>query len=265
VFQAVERGDQIGPHKLINTKVIAAMNPPSGDYTVLDFTDPAFNDRFCHIKFEPTQDEFLSWARGNVNGELIQFLTENKEFIEISGNPLDLTFVKPSRRSAARFQGLLNIGLPQDLAFEVGAGIIGSEASAAFQAYVKNKPKKIDGKLLLNEYAKVKEQVREHNMAMLNLVSDEIIELLKLEETIITEDLVKNVTSFLLDIPADLAISNIIRLIPVENFTNDQITIDKYYNNNPELTLLVREQRKTGVVEKVSNTLQNQAASKEEE
>lgn len=255
IFQAVESGSQLGPHKLVNTKVIAAMNPPSGDYSVLDFTDPAFNDRFCHIKFEPTKEEFISWARDNTAGELIEFLAEHKEHIETNSNPISLDFVKPSRRSAARFQTLLNTGLPTELRFEVGCGIIGTESSAAFEAYIKSKPKKIDPIAILYDYEKVKDQVRQHNMAMLNIASDDLVEALKKEDTLITPALITNLTSFLLDIPADLAIANIIRFIPIENFTNDEVTIDHYYNNNPALIALVSEQRKAGVVEKVSETL----------
>jgi hypothetical protein len=257
IFQAVESGSQLGPHKLVNTKVIAAMNPPSGDYAVLDFTDPAFNDRFCHIKFEPTKDEFLSWARENVAGDLIDFLAEHREHIEMNNNPISLDFVKPSRRSAARFQTLLNTGLPTELRFEIGCGIIGTESSAAFESYIKNKPKKIDPIAVLYDYEKVRSQVTQHNMGMLNLVSEELVEVLKSEETIITETLIQNLTNFLLDIPADLAIANIIRFIPIENFTNDEVTIDNYYNNNPALIKLVSEQRKAGVVERVSESLKD--------
>lgn len=263
VFQAVERGDQLGPHKLVNTKVIAAMNPPSGDYSVLDFTDPAFNDRFCHIKFEPTQEEFLTWARQNSNGGFIDFLFEHRDHIEQGGQaPLTLDFVKPSRRSAVRFQTLINTGLPEELQFEVGAGLVGTEAAAAYINFMRDRPKKIDAMNLLYDYGKVQKQVKEHNMGMLNLAVEEMIEILKLdkdtaeslgkEETMITEQLCKNITQFLLDVPADLAISTIIRLIPVENFTNDEEAINKYYNNNPELVALVKEQRKAGVVDRVS-------------
>lgn len=255
IFQAVETGTQLGPHKLVNTKVIAAMNPPSGDYSVLDLTDPAFNDRFCHIKFEPTAEEFLGWAKENQNGMFIEFLQEHKGHIEESLSPLSLAHVKPSRRSAVRFQTILNLGLPEDLRFEIGCGIVGSEAAAAFEGYVKDKPKKINVEDLLKDFNLVKDLVAQHNMPMLSLASEELMSLLALESTIITKENVANVNNFLLAIPGDLAIANIFNLIKVENFINDDIVINTFLNNNDPLINLVKQQKASGVVDKIQESL----------
>lgn len=255
IFQAVETGSQLGPHKLVNTKVIAAMNPPTGDYSVLDLTDPAFSDRFCHINFEPTKEEFITWAKANQNGDFITFLQEHGGHIEQALDPLSYSDIKPSRRSAIRFQTLLNLGLPSDLRFEIGQGMVGSEAAAAFEAYQKTKPKKIDVEDLLKDFKLVKKQVDEQNMPMLSLASDELMALLALESTIITEHNVAQVNLFLLNIPGDLAIANIFNLIKVENFINDDIVINGFLNNNPKLINLVKEQKASGVVDRVQTAM----------
>lgn len=255
IFQAIESGTQLGPHKLVNTKVIAAMNPPTGDYMVLDLTDPAFGDRFCHIKFEPTQEEFLTWGRENAKGDFIEFLNEHRGHIEENHNPLSLAHVKPSRRSAVRFQSLINLGLPEDLRFEIGCGIVGAEAAAAFEAYVREKPKKINIEDLLKDFKLVKKQVAEQNMPMLSLASEELMALLALESTIITEHNVAQVNLFLLNIPGDLAIANLFNLIKVENFINDDIVINGFLNNNPKLLNLVKEQKASGVVDRVQTAM----------
>jgi hypothetical protein len=255
IFQAVETGSQLGPHKLVNTKVIAAMNPPNGDYSVLDLTDPAFSDRFCHINFEPSKEEFISYAKSTTNGDFISFLQEHKNMIEQDLAPLSYADIKPSRRSAIRFQSLINLGLPESIRFEIGQGMVGSEAAAAFESYVREKPKKIDVEAMLRDFNNVKDLVAQHNMPMLSLASEELMALLALETTIITEHNVAQVNEFLLAIPGDLAIANLFNLIKVENFINDDIVIEGFLNKNDRLLNLVKQQKAAGVVEKVQSSL----------
>ena len=44
-----------------DSAIIMAMNPATDDYSVLDFADKAFADRFVHINLDPTHEEFHSY------------------------------------------------------------------------------------------------------------------------------------------------------------------------------------------------------------
>jgi len=60
------------------TLIIAAINPPNGDYTVQEF-DPALLDRFVECSVDP---DFASWVKGvgleNLNSAVVEFLRENQ-------------------------------------------------------------------------------------------------------------------------------------------------------------------------------------------
>lgn len=60
------------------TLIIAAINPPNGDYTVQEF-DPALLDRFVECSVDP---DFNSWVKGvgleNLNSAVVEFLRENQ-------------------------------------------------------------------------------------------------------------------------------------------------------------------------------------------
>jgi MoxR-like ATPase len=59
VFELVYDKSLAGVKLPKNCHVVAASNPATDDYAVLDFSDSAFQDRFVHIQFTPTKEEWL--------------------------------------------------------------------------------------------------------------------------------------------------------------------------------------------------------------
>jgi MoxR-like ATPase len=84
-----------------DSMIIMAMNPATDDYSVLDFADKAFADRFVHINLDPTHEEFHNYMRSRYGtSDISRFLeTQTKLLEELDLAPVTLDFVKPSRRS----------------------------------------------------------------------------------------------------------------------------------------------------------------------
>lgn len=263
VFQCVEKGEQLGPHKLLNTSVIAAANPNTEDYNVMDISDKAFTDRFCHIAFEPTQQEFLDYAAKNFNSPYIEFLKEHTQHIRKKNDPIVIDYIEQSERSAERVARLEIAGLPEDLFFEVAAGIVGKEAAAAAQAYYNTKPKKIDAQKIVSEYDSVREQVKSSSVPMVNTALSEVLEIFKdrKEEPILDNEIV-NISNLCLDLPLDVSFSFIIDLTAVTSWSNDNLVGEKFYNGtiSESKALIDRflEARKTGELQAVTDKVSEQ-------
>jgi hypothetical protein len=257
VFQCVEKGEQLGPHKLVNTSVIAAANPNTDDYNVMDISDKAFTDRFCHIAFEPTTQEFLDHARGNFNSPYIEFLLNNPEHIRKKNDPIVIDYIEQSERSAERVARLEIAGLPDDLFFEVAAGIVGKEAAAAAQVFKASRPKKIDATKILNNYEEVQTQVQEGNIPMISLALDELKQIMAdFKEERFAASQIENVTKLCLDLNADVCFNFIVKITHVTSWANDDLVYTNFYEGGTELSAKLinkfEQLRESGVLKELA-------------
>jgi len=267
VFQCVEKGEQLGPHKLVNTSVIAAANPNTDDYNVMDISDKAFTDRFCHIAFEPTQEEFLAFAKQNFNSPYIEFLRNNPEHIRKKNDPIVIDYIEQSERSAERVAKLELAGLPGDLFFEVAAGIVGKEAAAAAQAFYATRPKKIDATKILDNYSEVQEQVREGNIPLISLALDELKDIMAdFKEDPFSATQIDNVALLCLDLPADVRFNFITEITHVTSWANDDLVYERFYSGETELSdKLVQgfaELRKLGKLQEIAEASEKMSEAK---
>ena len=145
-----------------NLYVIVAGNPDTSNYKVIKFRDEAFYDRFCHIKFDPSMEEWFSHARNEkVSPEILGFLQEQPEFLEQS----DLSefsisqYVSPGRRSWLAVDRLDKLDIPKKLLHEIASGIVGVNTIVAWQDYKNKGGKPIPPEKILNEYAEVRVNV----------------------------------------------------------------------------------------------------------
>lgn len=197
--------------------IVAAMNPSTDDYTTLDMSDKAFNDRFCHIKIQSTYQDFLAYGQSkNFNPNVLQFISNHPGMLRGANNQdFDLKMVEPSDRSwhaVARLSDDKEI--PENLLNELVSGIVGTEAATAFMAWKKNAEKPIDATEVLKSYKKVKDRVLEQaseknyrpdllNETMVGLIahcqtlSDET-------KTLLSKKEYDNVIAFAMDLPNDL-------------------------------------------------------------
>jgi len=136
VFQLVY-DKKIGPHELNgDVHIIALSNPPTDDYITLDFNDEAFQDRFVHIKFEPTLSEFKDYlvsSHGKGSSDMLEFLNFQPELVTTrNADDISLDFVSASNRSTDYFIKLEKEKLPDNIMKELSYGILGTPATIAY-------------------------------------------------------------------------------------------------------------------------------------
>lgn len=64
-----------------NYTIVAAMNPPGGEYTVSEF-DPALMDRLAMVEFEPSVDEALDYLEESYGKEDLMWARDHKEYFD---------------------------------------------------------------------------------------------------------------------------------------------------------------------------------------
>lgn len=163
--------------------IIAASNPANGDYMVMDFSDPAFQDRMVHLIYEPTKEDFYSYADSkNWNKSVIAFYKENPQHMrQRDMAEINLDFVKPSHRSIEAHCALEDIkGLDTDLKYEILTGMIGNAAVIALMAWEKSQDKVPDIEEVLNNYEKhrplLEKMVKNEKLDQLGVLKDNMLD-----------------------------------------------------------------------------------------
>jgi hypothetical protein len=243
-----------------DSMIIMAMNPATDDYSVLDFADKAFADRFVHINLDPTHEEFHSYMRSKYkNSDISSFLqTQTKLLEELDLAPVTLDFVKPSRRSWDRLQKLQNTGIPDALFRECGMGIVGVTAMIAYGSWQESQAKVLDGKDILNNYKKNKdvfvsyfknlktgEELETPRTDIVAQVCSSTAEELKaaLKDKNLTEAQAENFLNFLLDAPIENMYATLSPLKVVSEFTTNEV-LAKALHTNKELVNRCLEAKK---------------------
>ena len=132
-------GWQLHPETLI----VAAVNggEHGAQYQVGEM-DPAELDRWTVFDIEPTVEDWLRWANdGNTNGVLWDFINQNRNHLEHSGD-FEPNKVYPSRRSWKRFNdsatvaGVFEEGGDTGLLFHLATAFVGFEAAVSLKDFV---------------------------------------------------------------------------------------------------------------------------------
>lgn len=227
--------------------IIMAMNPATDDYSVLDFADKAFADRFVHINLDPTHEEFHSYMNSRYkDSNVSRFLQQQTKLLEESDlAPVTLDFVKPSRRSWDRLQKLENTGIPENLFRECGMGIVGTAAMIAYGSWKESQVKILDGKDILANYDKVRntyigyfknpktgeelETPRTDVVTQVSSTTGEEIKRLLADKTI-TDEQVKNFHKFLMDSPIENCYATLVSLAKIQDFTTNKVMLDNLHS-----------------------------------
>ena len=159
-FMELTDSRKIAGHTLHpDTIIIGMVNGGSHDeqnaYQVAEM-DPAESDRWWHCNLQPTVEDWLDWADGNVTPIVREFIRDNAKHLEHDG-AIEPHKVYPSRRSWHHFDralrqsadagfDLLSAGedgrLSSDLIL-VGEGFVGNEAAIKFHDYVETYAKQV--------------------------------------------------------------------------------------------------------------------------
>jgi len=141
VFQLILE-KRIGDHVLPEgTVIMAASNPPTDDYTVLDFSDRAWLSRFCLIKVEPDLDSFLDYGKAQLPSALKVFLKENPQHFIKSGDDFSVAdFAAPDPRAwLDQVSEVIKHCQDKTLRSELIFGLVGVEAGVLLDKYLDKK------------------------------------------------------------------------------------------------------------------------------
>mgnify|MGYP001471424628 FL=1 len=142
IFELTDSRKLNGHHLHPDTVVFAAVNGGEhGEQYQVNEMDPAELDRYSVWDIEPTVEDWLSWAKKNVDGVIWDFINQNHNHLEHNGD-YEPNKVYPSRRSWDRLnQVLVGAGLLEEAGpelFSLAGSFVGFEAAVAFNDFVKN-------------------------------------------------------------------------------------------------------------------------------
>ena len=197
-------------------KVIATLNPPTDNYTVLDFRDSAFTSRLCFIKVVPNLKVFTDWGRkGNLSDEMMDFLNKNDKFFGIGEDfEVDDFFganegergdhFKNNNRSKKKvsdlYENAKKLRIAKGISFECIRGIAGLEAATAYTNFADTYKNVVTLEDLLND----KTSHKKFEYGMISNVS-KILDDLKVEiaKVDLKDKQIDNLVLFLNKIPLD--------------------------------------------------------------
>ena len=145
LFELTDSRKINGWHLHPDTLIVAAVN--GGDHGAqyqVGEMDPAELDRWTVFDVEPTDEDWLKWAKnGTVNTVVWDFINQNRQHLEHKGD-FEPNKVYPSRRSWDRFNmtaepaGVFEKDGSGDLLFNLATAFLGFEAAVALKDFVEN-------------------------------------------------------------------------------------------------------------------------------
>jgi len=123
------------------TLIFAAVNGGEcGSQYQVGEMDPAELDRYSVFDVEPSVEDWLDWANGRVDGIVWDFINQNRQHLEHSGE-FEPNKVYPSRRSWDRFNSSAAAGNllseSSDTLYQLAACFVGFEAAVSFNDFVR--------------------------------------------------------------------------------------------------------------------------------
>ena len=190
-----------------DTLIFACVNggEHGSQYQVGEF-DPAELDRYTVFDIEPTVEDWLTWAKGEVQSEVWDFINQNHNHLEHKGE-YEPNKVYPSRRSWARLSQTLarfdEVEFGSTL-YHLSASFIGFEGAVAFNDFVKNYERQVtveniidDGDMSLVENF----VINDHNALIEKMKAKNIF------DAELDENQIQNLANYFARLPSELAMN----------------------------------------------------------
>ena len=157
IFELTDSRKIFGNYLHADTVVVAAVNGGEhGSQYQVGEMDPAELDRWTVFDVEPTTEDWLDWAKSNVEGEVWDFINQNRSHLE-HNEDYEPNKVYPSRRSWKRLNdclsaaGMLGVEDHNPAIFHLSTGFVGFEAAVAFNDFVKNYERQVTVEMVVND------------------------------------------------------------------------------------------------------------------
>ncbi|MEK9694731.1 MAG: AAA family ATPase [Candidatus Poseidoniales archaeon] len=205
IFELTDSRKLNGHHLHEDTLIFAAVNGGEhGEQYQVNEMDPAELDRWSVWDIEPTVEDWLSWAKQNVDGLIWDFINQNRNHLEHAGD-IEPNKRYPSRRSWDRLDKVLKqaealeAGAPM---FNLAQSFVGFEAAVALNDFAQNYERVVTVEQLLNgerQEALAAFSLNEH-CALIEKVEAE--EVLKAE---ISDEHLSNLANYFVMLPSEAA------------------------------------------------------------
>tara|TARA_R110000744_G_scaffold121119_11_gene225599 strand:+ start:1378 stop:2445 length:1068 start_codon:yes stop_codon:yes gene_type:complete len=145
IFELTDSRKLNGHNLHPDTLIVAAVNGGEhGDQYQVGEMDPAELDRWTVFDVEPTMEDWLDWAKNNVDSLVWDFINNNRAHLEHTGD-FEPNKVYPSRRSWDRFNECVSAAMlleePKEnlsTLFNLACGFVGFEAAVTFRDFAQN-------------------------------------------------------------------------------------------------------------------------------
>ena len=208
LFELTDSRKLFGNHLHPDTVIVAAINGGDhGSQYQVGEMDPAELDRWTVFDVEPTVEDWLDWAKTNVDGVVWDFINQNRSHLEHQTD-FEPNKVYPSRRSWKRLNDcLMNAGFLADDAdkssiYHLATAFVGFEAAVSFNDFVQNYERQVTVEMILDEGKIDKTSnfgINEHCALI------EKIEASDTFTTVLAENQVQNLANYFVTLPSEPA------------------------------------------------------------
>ena len=190
-----------------DTLIFAAVNGGEhGDQYQVGEMDPAELDRWTVFDVEPSTEDWLTWAKDKVDGILWDFINQNRNHLEHTGD-FEPNKVYPSRRSWVRLNdcfaqaNLLAEDADTSVMFPLATGFVGFEAAVSFKDFVDNYERQVtienildEGKIQLTD----RFGINDHNAIVEKMEAKEIF------SAPLSEERIENLARYFMVVPSEV-------------------------------------------------------------
>ena len=206
IFELTDSRKLNGHNLHDDTLIFAAVNGGEhGEHYQVNEMDPAELDRWSVWDIEPTVEDWLAWAKNNVDGLIWDFINQNRNHLEHTDD-FEPNKVYPSRRSWERLDKCLTqadlLKEASPVLYNLTSAFVGFEAAVAFNDFVLNYDRQVttDDILIHGNFAKVADfGINDHTA---------IIDKFEAEETFhneLDQELVNNLARYFVMLPSEVA------------------------------------------------------------
>ena len=223
IFELTDSRKLNGHYLHADTLVFAAINGGEhGEQYQVNEMDPAELDRWSVWDIEPTVEDWLSWAKGNVDSLVWDFINQNRDHLEHNGD-IEPNKRYPSRRSWDRLNQVLAgaslLESPGPQMFALAQSFVGFEAAVSFNDFAANYERQVTVEQLLagERHDALAAFSLNDNCALIEKL--DASGLLSDEENPLSVEQIENLAKYFVTLPSEAAMKlwQVVARMPQEN------------------------------------------------